>query len=90
MVRRVAFRLTGLVHGVNLRHAIRIWALGNQLSGFAKNEADGSVSVELQGERELLQRAYDWLRLSPGASRVDSCDMTWLSPVGDAGQFLVR
>lgn len=89
MRRRLSLRLTGTVQGVNLRHAVRLWALQQRVGGFVRNEADGSVTVELEGEREKLQQAYDWLCMSPGTSRVESCQVRWLEPTGLGDSFNV-
>ena len=89
MRRRLSLRLTGTVQGVNLRHSVRLWAMQQHIGGFVRNEPDGSVTVELEGEREKLQQAYDWLCTSPGASRVASCQVRWLEPLGLGDSFNV-
>ena len=48
--RRVAVRFTGPVQGVGFRWTCREIARELGLTGWVRNEYDGSVSLELQGE----------------------------------------
>ena len=48
--RRVAARFTGTVQGVGFRWTCRELARELGLTGWVRNEYDGSVSLEIQGE----------------------------------------
>ena len=50
--RRVAVRFTGTVQGVGFRWTCRAIAAELGLTGWVRNEYDGSVSLEIQGEGE--------------------------------------
>jgi acylphosphatase len=89
MVRRASFHLTGTVQGVNLRHLLRLQSLQHGLRGWARNEADGSVTVEIEGDRAEVQRVYDWLLASPGRSRITDVRMEWMAPRMDEPGFTV-
>lgn len=89
MIRRASFHLSGTVQGVNLRHLVRLQALQRGLRGWARNEQDGSVSLEVEGERAELQRLYDWLLGSPGRSQVQEVALRWLPPRMDEVSFTV-
>jgi acylphosphatase len=90
MIRRAAFHLIGTVQGVNLRHYIRLQALQHGLHGWARNEQDGSVTLEVEGERSELQRLYDWLLASPGRSRISDIVLRWLPPLMNESAFIVQ
>ncbi len=89
MIRRAAYHLIGTVQGVNLRHYIRLQALQHGLRGWARNDADGSVTLEVEGERNELQRLYDWLLASPGKSHITDIALQWLPPRMDEAAFIV-
>ncbi len=55
-------RVTGRVQGVFFRRAARDKALALGLSGFAKNEPDGSVRLELEGPEKALDDFAAWCR----------------------------
>ncbi len=48
--RRVAVRFTGMVQGVGFRWTCREIAHELGMTGWVRNEYDGSVSLEIQGE----------------------------------------
>lgn len=41
------------------------------VKGFIRNEQDGSVYLEAEGEEQNLEWLLNWCRSSPGHSRVD-------------------
>ncbi len=89
MVRRASFHIIGTVQGVNLRHLVRLQALQHGLRGWARNEGDGSVTMEVEGERTEVQRVYDWLLTSPGRSSITDVAMRWMAPRMDEPGFTV-
>ncbi len=59
---RWSLRLWGRVQGVNLRWQVQEHALQNELTGWIKNEKDGSVLIELQGSKVSLNDFVSWLQ----------------------------
>ena len=55
MVRK-HFRITGSVQGVGFRYRAAQAANGMGITGWVKNEWDGSVEMEVQGQPELINR----------------------------------
>ncbi len=55
-------RVTGRVQGVFFRRAARDRAEELGLAGFARNEPDGSVRLEIEGEAGALGRFLEWCR----------------------------
>lgn len=74
---------------MNLRHLVRLRAIQHGLRGWARNEPDGSVTLEVEGDRTQLQKLYDWLQASPGRSSVDDVTVDWLPPRMDEVAFTV-
>lgn len=56
MIVRKHFRFTGRVQGVGFRYRAKYAANGMGITGWAKNEQDGSVEMEAQGTEEAINR----------------------------------
>jgi len=65
------FSVTGRVQGVFFRDSTRQQALRLQLSGYARNLADGSVEVVGCGDADALDELAAWLQTGPRLARVD-------------------
>ena len=65
---KVAFQVHGMVQGVGFRYFVRRNAQGLDLAGWVRNEFDGTVSGEAQGDAAALEAFRDLLeRGSSGA-----------------------
>ncbi|MBW8887229.1 MAG: acylphosphatase [Fibrobacteres bacterium] len=84
-----AIRVSGRVQGVFFRASARIEAGRLGLSGFVRNEPDGSVYAEAEGEREALDLFVEWCRRGPPHARVESVEVKEGTAKGFAG-FMVR
>ncbi len=65
------FLISGKVQGVFFRASTRSEALALDLSGYAKNLADGRVEVVAQGTEAALAELERWLKRGPPRARVD-------------------
>ena len=63
-------RINGRVQGVGFRYSARNMANAFGIKGFVKNEYDGSVYIEAEGEEENLRRFIRWCRKGPVSGRV--------------------
>lgn len=66
-----AFSVRGRVQGVWFRRSTADRALALGLSGEARNEADGSVTVVAQGAARAVAELLAWLWVGPPAARVE-------------------
>jgi acylphosphatase len=64
-------RVYGRVQGVSFRASARAEARRLGLTGFARNEADGAVAIEVEGEEPALDRFVAWCRVGPPAADVE-------------------
>jgi len=64
---RVRVRYRGRVQGVGFRATARAVAAEHVLSGFVRNEPDGSVLLELQGEPAEVEACLDGLARRMGS-----------------------
>ncbi len=75
--------MTGTVQGVGFRWSARETAHRLGVTGFARNRADGSVELEVEGDPEQVDRMLDWLRQGPPGSQVAEVVVADLPPDGD-------
>ncbi len=70
------FRVYGKVQNVGFRFYTQKKALSYQINGFVKNEPDGSVYIEAEGE-ELNMKAFEsWCKQGPTWARVTELKST--------------
>lgn len=72
------FRIEGRVQGVWFRESTRREAIARGITGYAKNQADGSVEVLACGEPAALDRLADWLKQGPPMAQVISVDWSFV------------
>lgn len=65
-------KIFGLVQGVFFRHSAKQIADSFNLNGFAKNEPDGSVYIETEGEQEILEKFIEWCQKGPPSAKVEN------------------
>jgi len=59
-VKHLEIKIFGRVQGVFFRHSAKQKAEELNIKGFAKNEPDGTVYIEAEGEEENLKQFLDW------------------------------
>lgn len=64
-------RAAGRVQGVFFRASTKEFADKLGISGWVKNEPDGSVLIEAEGSDESLDRFIDWCKSGPPMSVVE-------------------
>lgn len=74
MKKHFSIRITGNVQGVFFRASTKNEADKLGLTGFTRNEPDGSVYVEAEGEEEALNTFLSWCHHGPRLARVDRVD----------------
>ena len=82
----VTAHIVGRVQGVGFRWHTMREANRLGLTGWVRNEPDGSVRVHLEGSERLVDEMVAWLGDGPTASRVDDLVVTETAPEG-FGQF---
>jgi len=83
-VRRRAV-VRGRVQGVWFRASAEREAARLGVSGFARNERDGSVTVEAEGRPEAVDAMVGWCRTGPARAEVTEVVVTDLEPLGTTG-----
>ncbi len=89
--KRLEASISGRVQGVFYRASTRDQAnrLGG-LSGWVRNEADGSVRLVVEGPEDTVRQLLAWCRKGPSGARVDGIQETWSDARGDLERFNAR
>ena len=87
---RVTLRVTGLVQGVYYRASALQAAAGLGLSGWVRNEADGSVAAVAEGPRAAIEGFVAWCRRGPAGARVEDVEATYAAATHEFRGFTVR
>ena len=83
------YRFYGDVQGVGFRWHARNAADAAGASGWVRNEPDGSVCMELEGQQEQIDAVLDHICSDPWI-RVDHMEVTELAPLRSECGFRVR
>ncbi len=75
MKKRLSIRVVGNVQGVFFRHATHKYACENSLTGFVRNEPDGSVYIEAEGDSLALQQFVEWCNHGPPHAKVQRVEV---------------
>ena len=87
---RLTARITGRVQGVGFRHFTRTTAHKLGLTGWVRNESDGSVRLVAEGPRDALNDLLEAVQRGPSAARVRDVTDHWAEAAGTFDGFSVR
>lgn len=69
-------KVTGKVQGVFYRASTKAVADQLGIRGFVKNEQDGSVYIEAEGDASFMESFLEWCHEGPDRSRVEQVEST--------------
>lgn len=84
-MKRYVIKVTGRVQGVFFRDTARQVATRLGLTGFARNEPDGSVHIEIEGKEPNLQAFLRWCTEGPQRAEVEKISHDELEVAGHIG-----
>ncbi len=76
MKQHLNIKVYGLVQGIFFRVNAKEQAEKWGIKGFAQNEADGSVYIEAEGEKEALDKFIKWCNIGPSMAQVEKVVVT--------------
>ena len=88
--KRVSARITGRVQGVGFRNFTRRRARGLDVTGWVRNESDGSVRLEAEGPADALESLVEAVHNGPRMARVEDVDVDWSEAADAFKGFRVR
>ena len=77
----------GLVQGVSFRHYTTLKANELGLKGFVRNEANGSVYIEVEGETAALETFVKWCHQGSPMAEVQRVELSESSPLKNFSSF---
>jgi acylphosphatase len=75
----------GRVQGVFFRAETRDRAASLGLGGWVRNNTDGTVEAEFEGERERVESMIDWCRKGTALAEVEDVEVAWVEPRDEPG-----
>jgi acylphosphatase len=71
MILHYSITVTGRVQGVGFRYAAFHVARQLGLTGYVRNNPDGTVYMEVEGSEDKLEEYRHWCHSGPSAARVE-------------------
>ncbi len=87
---RLSARITGRVQGVGFRNFTQTQARRLDVTGWVRNERDGSVRMEAEGTRKALESLADAVQDGPRLAQVQAVEAKWADATGEFDAFRVR
>ncbi len=88
--KRVHIIVQGKVQGVFFRASTKDKADGLGLSGFVRNNSDGTVEVIAEGDELQLQKLVDWCYIGPDRSIVSGVQFDWQPYAAEFKEFNIQ
>lgn len=76
MRKHLSIKVFGRVQGIFFRATTKEQADKFNLAGFARNEPNGSVYIEAEGEEEKLDKFVKWCYKGPSMAEVEKVEIT--------------
>ena len=89
MKKHFSIRITGWVQGVFFRASTKERADAFDITGLVRNEPDGSVYAEAEGEEENLKKFIEWCHRGPSGARVETFDIRE-GPIRNFSRFVIE
>jgi len=86
--KHINITVTGKVQGVTFRETTKYVADQSGIKGLVRNEKDGSVYIEAEGEEWILDSFLEWCNEGPDRAKVESC-VTEEGAVRDFQDFVI-
>ena len=87
---RTKIKVTGDVQGVSYRFWMKMRAEELGLLGWIKNEADGTVTVEVEGQRETIEKYLKLAEQGSPLAEVDKIETEMSDYTGQFKKFEIR
>lgn len=75
MIKGLSIQVFGKVQGVFFRASTQQKAVSLGVTGFVRNERDGSVYIEAEGEETNLNTFKEWCNQGPAHAKVEKLDV---------------
>ena len=89
-MKRLQIKIHGQVQGVFFRDSAKKEADELGLFGFARNEPDGTVYIEAEGDKEALGKFLEWCKKGTMSAKVEKVDFEFGDEIGDFNNFEIK
>ena len=86
---RVSLLINGQVQGVFFRLKAKEEADKLGLTGWVKNNGNGTVECLAEGDKDKLEQFIDWCQQGPEAAQVEKVEVEWQSYGGEFSGFKI-
>jgi acylphosphatase len=83
-------KIFGEVQGVGFRYYAREKAEELNLTGWIRNNFDGTVECEICGEQDSLEKFLKWANKGPSWAKVEKVEVKWNECRNDFSHFEIR
>lgn len=87
--KRIFLKIYGTVQGVFYRISSKKKAEDLGISGFVRNEEDGSVYIEAEGDETALKKFVEWCYIGPEGAKVNNIKIQDLAAENEK-EFMVK
>ncbi|KAH7350303.1 Acylphosphatase-like domain-containing protein [Pyrenochaeta sp. MPI-SDFR-AT-0127] len=88
--KRISFKVSGEVQGVNFRSSTRRQAKSIGVTGWVTNASDGTVQGEAQGSEDAIEKFVQHLHTGPSAASVSGVEQSDISTKSGESGFKVQ
>jgi len=89
-IKHLNIKVLGFVQGVGFRWFAKKEAERLRLAGFARNEPDGSLYLEIEGEEEKLHEFIAWCSKGPPSAEVKDIRIFWSDELTNFRGFMIK
>ncbi|MET1053843.1 MAG: acylphosphatase [Pedobacter sp.] len=75
-MKHIIIKITGKVQGVGFRYTTKVVADQMGVRGMIRNEKDGSLYIEAEGDDTLLEVFLEWCHEGPDRSQIENVEVT--------------
>ena len=86
-MKHLDIKIFGQVQGVGLRASAKSLADKLNITGFIRNEPDGTVFIEIEGKKENLEKFLNWCKGGTIFARVDKVESEYTSRLKNFSNF---
>ena len=86
---RVSIIINGQVQGVFFRYKTQQEAQKLGLTGWVRNNGDGSVEILAEGTEDKLEELINWCKAGPRSAKVENIEVKWQTYSGEFNDFII-
>jgi acylphosphatase len=90
MIKHLKIKIYGRVQGVSFRYYTAEKAKQLGVKGWVRNEDDGTVCIEAEGEKAVLEQFLSWCRKGSRWAKVDRLEQEWSDNLNNFDDFTIK